>query len=114
VVGDVPHDWLFPRTAVVVHHGGSGTTHSAARAGVPSVVLPFAADQFFWARQLHRLGVAPAASGIRRITAAGLARAIAAARTARYRDRAATVGAAMRAEDGLATAVDAIHTLLTS
>lgn len=114
VVGDVPHDWLFPRTALVVHHGGSGTAHSAARAGVPSVVLPFAADQFFWARQLQRLGTAPGASGIRRITAAGLARAIAAARTARYRDRAATVGAAMRAEDGLATAVEAIQTLLAT
>jgi sterol 3beta-glucosyltransferase len=47
VIGDTPHDWLFPRTSLVVHHGGSGTTHSAARAGVPSVVLPFAADQFF-------------------------------------------------------------------
>ena len=33
VVGDTPHDWLFPRTALVVHHGGSGTSHSAARAG---------------------------------------------------------------------------------
>ena len=40
VVGDTPHDWLFPRMSVVVHHGGSGTSHSATRAGVPSVVVP--------------------------------------------------------------------------
>ena len=24
VVGEVPHDWLFPRCAAVVHHGGAG------------------------------------------------------------------------------------------
>ena len=33
VIGDTPHDWLFPRTAAVIHHGGSGTSHSAARSG---------------------------------------------------------------------------------
>ena len=33
----VPHAWLFPRCAVVVHHGGSGTTHAAAAAGIPQV-----------------------------------------------------------------------------
>ncbi|WP_369679462.1 glycosyltransferase, partial [Burkholderia ubonensis] len=55
VVGDTPHRWLFPRTSMVIHHGGSGTTHSAARAGVPSVVVPFAGDQFFWANRLQRL-----------------------------------------------------------
>src|SRR5439155_1365249 len=26
LVGDLPHDWLFPRTAAVVHHAGAGTT----------------------------------------------------------------------------------------
>jgi UDP:flavonoid glycosyltransferase YjiC (YdhE family) len=33
VIGDTPHDWLFPRTVAVIHHGGSGTSHFAARAG---------------------------------------------------------------------------------
>jgi sterol 3beta-glucosyltransferase len=60
VIGDTPHDWLFPRTAAVIHHGGSGTSHSAARAGVPSIVIPFAGDQFFWAERLRVAGVAPA------------------------------------------------------
>jgi UDP:flavonoid glycosyltransferase YjiC (YdhE family) len=41
----LPHDWLFPRTAAAVHHGGAGTTAAALRAGVPSVVVPFMADQ---------------------------------------------------------------------
>lgn len=54
----MPHDWLFPRMAAIVHHGGSGTTHSAARAGKPSIVMPFAGDQPFWADRLCRLGIA--------------------------------------------------------
>ena len=62
VIGDTPHDWLFPRTAAVIHHGGSGTSHSAARAGVPSIVTPFAGDQFFWAERLRLAGVASALS----------------------------------------------------
>ncbi|WP_455777776.1 glycosyltransferase, partial [Burkholderia stabilis] len=60
VIGDTPHDWLFPRTSMAIHHGGSGTTHSAARAGIASVVVPFAGDQFFWADRLRKLGVTDA------------------------------------------------------
>ncbi|RIB10533.1 Glycosyltransferase Family 1 protein [Gigaspora rosea] len=45
LVGHVPHSWLFPRVYCVVHHGGAGTTHNVARAGVPSVVVPHFADQ---------------------------------------------------------------------
>ena len=97
---------------MVIHHGGSGTTHSAARAGVPSVVLPFAADQFFWAEQLHRQGIAPVAVSVQRLTSATLSRAIAAARTSEMRERASTVGAKMRTEDGLAKAVEKVHALL--
>ncbi len=112
VIGDTPHDWLFPRTSLVIHHGGSGTTHSAARAGVPSVVLPFAADQFFWAEQLRRLGIAPTTGNAQHITAVTLSRGIDAARTAEMRERASVVGARMRTEDGLATAVERVHALL--
>ena len=91
-IGDTPHDWLFPRTSLVIHHGGSGTTHSAARAGVPSVVLPFAADQFFWAEQLRQRGIVPATGSVQRVTPATLSRAIAAAQTAEMRERASAVG----------------------
>ena len=44
-VDDVPHSWLFPRMAAVVHHGGAGTTGAGFRAGVPSLIAPFAGDQ---------------------------------------------------------------------
>lgn len=113
VIGDTPHDWLFPRTAAVVHHGGSGTSHSAARAGVPSVVLPFAVDQFFWANRLRQLGVAPPSPTGRAPQAGALARALDAAQAPLMRERAAELGAAMRAEDGLGATVREIEALLS-
>lgn len=111
-IGDTPHDWLFPNTSLVIHHGGSGTSHSAARAGIPSIVLPFAGDQFFWAEQLRQHGVAPPATTGRQISADALSRAIDAAQTAQMRDRAAVLGARMRTENGLAIAVEKIHGLV--
>ena len=56
-VDDVSHDVLFPRVAAVVHHGGAGTTASAARAGVPQVITPMGSDQFYWASRIVDLGV---------------------------------------------------------
>src|SRR5204862_6026785 len=79
VVRDVPHDKLFPRVAVVVHHGGSGTTAQALRAGVPQVLLPLLLDQYHHAHRLFMAGLAPKAAPMERITAGGLADAINAA-----------------------------------
>lgn len=112
VLGDAPHDWLFPRMALVVHHGGSGTTHSAARSGVPSVVVPFAGDQFFWAHRLAQAGVAPDAVAGNRLRADDLARGIAFAGRSAVRTTAQALGERMRAEDGLAQGVEAIDRIL--
>lgn len=112
VVGETPHDWLFARTSAVVHHGGSGTTHSACRAGVPSVVVPFAGDQFFWAHRLAALGVAPPAVDGRRLSATALKQAIAFAQRDDVKARAAALGNRMREENGLATAVGEVERLL--
>jgi UDP:flavonoid glycosyltransferase YjiC (YdhE family) len=105
VLDDTPHDWLFPRTALVVHHGGAGTSHAAARAGVPSVVVPFAGDQFFWARRMTLRGIASAcpAAGL---DGGRLVRAVAVASQPALRDEARRVGQAMREEDGVRMAVD--------
>jgi UDP:flavonoid glycosyltransferase YjiC (YdhE family) len=55
----VSHASLFPRLAAVVHHGGAGTTHTAARAGVPQIVLPHVLDQFYFGRRVAELGIGP-------------------------------------------------------
>jgi UDP:flavonoid glycosyltransferase YjiC (YdhE family) len=110
VVDELPHDWLFPRVAAVVHHGGAGTTAAAARAGVPSVPVPFMVDQFFWAWRLKQLGLAPAAIPHRKLTAGALAAALRQALDDReMRRRASELGAHIRAEDGVARAVDKIE-----
>jgi sterol 3beta-glucosyltransferase len=112
VVHDTPHSWLFPQTSVVIHHGGAGTTHSAARAGVPSVVVPLAGDQFFWADRLHKLGVAPAPVKVRSLRSASLARTIGLAERAEVRARSVVLGSQMAAENGLARAISALETLM--
>jgi len=111
VVGDAPHDWLFPRTSLVIHHGGSGTSHSATCAGIPSVVVPFAGDQYFWADRLKQIGVAPQALNGRSLRAQDLARSIEWAQTDAMHSRARAVGERMRAEHGLANATAALERL---
>ena len=113
-IGNTPHDWLFPRTAEVIHHGGSGTSHSAARAGVPSIVTPFAGDQFFWAERLRLAGVAPAAVDGRRPKVEAFARALDFAATAQVRNRARVLGETMRAEHGVVDAVVALEHIVAS
>jgi sterol 3beta-glucosyltransferase len=110
-IGDTPHDWLLPRTSVAVHHGGSGTTHSAARAGIPSVVVPFAGDQAFWADRLYRAGVGAKLPSWKALNAATLADSIRFAARDDVRARARAMGERMRVEDGLKTAVKAIEAL---
>ncbi len=75
-VRGAPHAALFARVAVVVHHGGSGTTAQALRAGVPQVLLPLILDQFHHAHRLHLAGLAPAALPMEKVSAAALAQAI--------------------------------------
>jgi vancomycin aglycone glucosyltransferase len=62
-VGDVSHQALFPRVAAAVHHGGAGTVASAARAGVPQVVVPMFSDQFYWASRVRALGIGSSVVG---------------------------------------------------
>jgi sterol 3beta-glucosyltransferase len=108
-IADTPHDWLFPQLGGIVHHGGAGTTHAALRSGVPSVALPFGADQPFWATRMHKLGVGPAPLPARDLSVAALAERIAALDTPGYRSRAAAVGARVQAEDGVGMTVELIQ-----
>lgn len=111
-IGPVPHDWLFPRMAAVVHHSGAGTAAAGLRAGVPAVPVPMIADQSFWAARLVRLGAAPVAIPARRLTARRLAAAIAAAVGApRYRQRAGRIAARLAAEDGAGAVVTLVDRL---
>lgn len=109
VVDDLPHEWLFPRTAVVVHHAGAGTTAAGLRAGVPAIPVPHLVDQPFWADRLHRLGVAPEPLPLAALTADTLTDALRSGldRPA-YRDRAMEIADRIRAEDGAGAVLSVI------
>jgi sterol 3beta-glucosyltransferase len=114
-VGAVDHRAVFPRATVVVHHGGAGTSHAAAAAGVPSVVVPHVGDQRYWADRLHRLGVATPPVVLKAITPAGLAESIlAAAADPALRDAARALAGRMAGEDGLGAGVRLIEQAVTS
>jgi sterol 3beta-glucosyltransferase len=112
-VRSIPHAWLFPRMAAVVHHGGAGTTGASLTAGKPTVVIPTASDQPFWGRRVHDLGAGPAPIPVRALTAGRLARAISTATTeSAMRTKAAELGSQVRTEDGVGSAVDWVARLL--
>ena len=105
-----PHSWLFPRMAAVVHHGGAGTTAAGLRAGVPTLIVPHIVDQPFWGQRVFDLGVGPRSLPRHKLTAAKLARGIEIAVTdSGIRQRASALGAKIRAEDGIGTAVRLIE-----
>ncbi|MCI2421012.1 glycosyltransferase [Saccharopolyspora sp. K220] len=111
-IDEVPHDWLFPQMAAVVHHAGAGTTAAGLRAGVPTVGVPNITDQPFWASRLVALGASPGAVAMKNLTVDRLANLIRAAVQDRtYRDAAETVGQRIRAEDGASHVVNAITQL---
>ncbi|MCK9379663.1 MAG: glycosyltransferase [Sulfuritalea sp.] len=113
VVRDAPHALLFPRTAVVIHHGGSGTTAQALRAGVPQVVLPLILDQFHHAHRLHLAGIAPHPVPMEKITAAKLAAAIEAALELPAGPRQAAA-ARLRASDGRGEIVRRVEAMVAA
>ena len=102
----VPFDWLFSRVAAVVIHGGIGTTAAAMQAGVPTVVIPFTADQSFWGQQVHDLGVGPKPIPRRKLTVDNLAQVMrTVVNDASIRQRACQLGQALRAESGVFNAM---------
>jgi sterol 3beta-glucosyltransferase len=50
----------FPKISLVVHAGASDVTAHAIRSRVPQVVLPYTAEQTYWAKRARELGVSPA------------------------------------------------------
>ena len=106
-LGAVPHAKLFPRVAAVVHHGGAGTTSSAARAGAPQILVPHLLDQFYFARRVRELGVGVATGARRGLDFAALAECIdAVLENEILAERASALGERMRARDPHGAAAD--------
>jgi sterol 3beta-glucosyltransferase len=109
----VPHRWLFPRVATVVHHGGAGTTAAGLLAGRPTVVCPFQGDQYFWGAAVHRAGAGPEPLPAKKLSAERLAAAIrASTQQAAMRARAVELSERIGREDGAARASEQIEATL--
>jgi len=105
-IDQVPHDWLFPRMAAVVHHGGAGSTAAGLRAGCPTIICPFFGDQPFWGQRVYALGVGSAPIPQKKLTTEKLARAIREVTiNPSIRQNAQALGEKLRQEDGIAIAI---------
>jgi sterol 3beta-glucosyltransferase len=112
-IRDVPHDWLFPQMFTIVHHGGAGTTGASLRAGIPTIVIPLAVDQFFWGARVAALGVGPQPIPQRNLTEEKLSRALhQATHDAQIKSRAQNLAREISKEDGVERAVELIRAIL--
>lgn len=59
MLDNTPHDWLFPRVKGCVHHGGAGTTAIGLKCGLPTMIVPFFGDQYFWGSMVGKSGAGP-------------------------------------------------------
>jgi len=105
-----PYEWLFPRMAMVIHHGGSGTTSFGLRAGIPSCVVPFVFDQFFWGKRIAELGVGPSPIRYKSLSVERLRDAILSGTSdSLMRQKAFELGREIQAENGIENAIRLIE-----
>jgi UDP:flavonoid glycosyltransferase YjiC (YdhE family) len=98
----IPHSLIFPACDGIVHHGGVGTSHSAARSGRPQMIIPLLLDQFYWGYRAKQLGVSPGTVNIKRTPYRRLEKMVLDLVTNEsYRKNAAALGERIRGERGI-------------
>ncbi|RUT05680.1 glycosyl transferase family 1 [Dulcicalothrix desertica PCC 7102] len=114
ILKSAPHDWLFPRCAAVVHHGGAGTTGAGLKAGKPTIICPFFGDQPFWGRRIFELRVGSHPIPQKQLTVEKLAQSIREVITdSEMRQRSEALGEKIRTENGVTQAVKLIKEKLS-
>jgi len=112
-IDSIAYAWLFPRVAAAIHASGSGTVAEVLRAGIPSIPIPFAAEQRFYGRALARLGVAHEPIPRDQLSAGRLADALATLMAdTEMRARSMRVAELVRVEDGVARAAACLNAYL--
>ncbi|KAJ1551598.1 hypothetical protein HK096_007329 [Nowakowskiella sp. JEL0078] len=110
LIGNVPHDWLFQKVSAVCHHGGAGTTAAGLRAGLPTIIVPFFGDQYFWGWELWKAGVSPVPLPYKtKFTVENLSEAFLAVQSAPMIAAAREIGAKLVEENGAKLAVDSFY-----
>jgi UDP:flavonoid glycosyltransferase YjiC (YdhE family) len=98
----IPHKLVFPHCGGIIHHGGSGTTHSAARAGKAQMVAPLLLDQFYWGSRVSSMGLGPASVKLKKISAEELEKKVVDLMSnPGYQKNASALGEKIRSEGGV-------------
>jgi len=98
----IPHCLVFPHCDVIIHHGGAGTTHSAARSGKPQMVTPIILDQFYWSYRVKELGIGPGGVKIKGISKMKLEQKVVdLVNNPSYKEKARIIGDLIRNEKSL-------------
>ncbi|GAB7355814.1 hypothetical protein MBLNU459_g6487t2 [Dothideomycetes sp. NU459] len=111
LLGNVPHDWLFPRCSAVVHHGGAGTTAIGVALGLPTVIVPFFGDQAFWGGMIYRAGAGPEPVPYKKLTAEKLAEMITGALQPDIKAKAHELSMEIKGENGTKKAAEQFHAM---
>jgi UDP:flavonoid glycosyltransferase YjiC (YdhE family) len=107
-----PFGEMLARARCVVHPGGVGTTGQTLRAGRPALIVPHAFDQYDNAARVARFGAGRVLPRPKYNAATAVRELRALLGVESYTTRAAEAGRRVRAEDGVATAADALEEVL--
>ncbi len=107
----VPYPYIFEKVRAVVHHGGNTTNGMGLRAGLPTLVIALALDQYFYGRMDNRIGCGPEPLYIRKKLCSGeeIANALKDLVSGRYDAKVREISQKIREENGVVTAADSIE-----
>lgn len=112
-IGEAPHSKLFPRVCAIIHHGGTGTTATALRAGVPQIIVPMYADTFFWGARVQARHLGPRPVPEAEVTADALAYALDTLfQDTEMQTRARAVSKTVAREQGVTRAAELLRVLI--
>jgi hypothetical protein len=111
MLGNTPHDWLFPKVSAVVHHGGAGTTAAGLKCARPTMIVPFFGDQPFWGAMVSKARAgAHDCIPYKKLTAERLAEGIKQCLTDEAKENVQKIADSIAAEgDGALNAVRSFH-----
>jgi len=96
----IPYDWIFPKMYAVVHHGGSGTTHTTLKYGCSTLIIPHIIDQYVWNKIVHKKGIGPLGLDISQINEKNLEPLILdLVHNEKYKEKAEEIALEMNAEE---------------
>ncbi len=111
-IKEVPHRVLFPHTDLIIHHGGAGTTATAALSGVPQIIVPHILDQYYHGHKIYTSGLGPKSVWRKNLTVQTLTAALKKCIfNPAIRQQAKRTRALIDPENALKRAVQAIETL---